>query len=153
MEYSGGHLRSVIRLFPDYANTVLWFAPGPIAYPDSHISDPLRQAMIEWEAAWYAGLTDELTWRSPAVERALTIEGGRIAHMLSDELGDAFEVEFGSTRLVGTSSGTNPSAVEAFRRMAREGFEEDERLRALQQGGSSWSAFAPESGDIYPPDH
>ncbi|MCU1479853.1 MAG: hypothetical protein JWQ19_639 [Subtercola sp.] len=58
------YLGTVVRVFPDYAETVLWFAPGPVSYEESHLTDTLVAEMIEWEAAYYASLTELFEWRT-----------------------------------------------------------------------------------------
>jgi hypothetical protein len=146
MDDSGEYLRSVVRVFPDYAHTVIWFAPGPVDYADARVTDALRDAMVAWEQAWYDGMTEDLHFSSAEVARSLAAEGQRLAAWLSTELGEAFEVEavLGGTgaeneRSRGTAPGSNPEAVAAFRRLAAEDKAEHERIQALVAGGASHS--------------
>lgn len=61
--------REVVRMFPDYADSVLWFG-GPVEYR-------------------FSCLTPELV-------RQFTEEGEHLAHRVADELGDRYEVELKS---------------------------------------------------------
>jgi hypothetical protein len=145
MDDPGEYLRSVVRVFPDYADSVIWFAPGPVPYEEAHVSTELRDAMIAWEQAWYDGLSDGFHFSSPAVSHSLAVEGHRLATLLSDELGDNFEVEFrsdevdaGDRRRRGSGSGTNPAAVAAFRRMADDDKAEHDQIQAMIAAGAQF---------------
>jgi hypothetical protein len=138
---AGEYLRSVVRVFPDYADTVIWFAPGPVDYVDARVSDPLRHAMEAWEKSYYEGINPDFEWRSAELETAFNDEGATIACALSHELGDSFEVEFVSDTtgkkllLRGSGPGTNPAAVQAFREMAADDKRTDDYLTSLGKQG------------------
>lgn len=149
MDDPGEYLRSVVRVFPDYADTVIWFAPGPVRYEDAHVSTELRDAMIAWEQAWYDDLSEDFQFSSPAAARSLAVEGHRLATLLSAELGENFEVEVlldsvgrQNERLRGTGPGTNIEAVAAFRGMAAKHKADSDRIRALIADGAQfiWTA-------------
>ncbi|HEY4268497.1 MAG TPA: hypothetical protein VGM94_09935 [Galbitalea sp.] len=153
MDDPGDYLRTVVRVFPDYADTVLWFASGPVDYEDAGVSDDLGHAMMSWERAWYDGVTDDLHFSSVEIARELGTEGLRLATWLSAELGDSFEVEVlleetgvGNQRLSGTGPGSNPNAVAAFRRMAAEDKAEQDWIQARIAEGATFTlvAGAPE---------
>jgi hypothetical protein len=157
MDDPGGYLRFVVRVFPDYANTVIWFAPGPVHYEDARVTDELRDAMVAWEKAWYDDLSDDFHPSSPEVARSLAAEGRRLATWLSTELGENFEVEVlldevdgRNDRLRGSGPGTNPAAVAAFRRMAAEDKAEHDRIQALVAGGAklTWIDGRPSDGRV-----
>jgi hypothetical protein len=154
MDDPGDYLRSVVRVFPDYANTVIWFAPGPVRYEDARVTDELRDAMVAWEKAWYADLSDDFHFSSPEVARSLAAEGRRLATWLSTELGENFEVEVlldevggGHDRLRGEGPGTNPAAVAAFRGMAAEDKAEHDRIQVLIADGAQFTWIAGHPSD------
>src|ERR1700712_4426910 len=88
------YLRTVVRVFPDYADTVLWFAPGPVSYEESHLTEGLVAEMVKWEATYYANLTDLFEWREEADLLAFDEEGLKLANRLAEELGDAVEGDY-----------------------------------------------------------
>ncbi len=151
MRDPGAYLRTVVRVFPDYAGTVLWFVGGPVDYADAKLSDSLAAAMQAWEESYYRSLDDDLKWRSPGTEEHHAAEGLRLARLLADELGDAFEVEVWAEgakekiRILGLHPGSNPAAVAAFRGWAAESEAEDERVRQLRDSGVTfgWTAYSP----------
>ena len=122
------YLRTVVRVFPDYADTVLWFAPGPVSYEESHLTEGLVAEMVKWEATYYANLTDLFEWREEADLLAFDEEGLRLANRLAEELGDAVEVDYLNhregvlkpVRVRGTGNGTNAAARAAFMMMAHD---------------------------------
>lgn len=138
-----------MRLFPDYADTVIWFAPGPVPYEETGISPELVADMEVWEQRYYDGLTDEFEWSSAAAEQLHAEDALRIATALTHELGDAFEVEvFGvgedTIRMRGTGDGTNAAAVRAFRSIAQSAAEDEARFAETSGSGSSgWFAKRP----------
>jgi len=150
----GAYLRSVVRIFPDYADTVLWFVGGPVDYADAKLTESLAAEMSAWEAAYYADLGEERDWRSKDLETHHYREGLRLARALSDELGDSFEVEVFARdsdqgeyklRIQARGRGSNPQAVEAFKEWAAASEAEDARFRELKASGGSfyWTAYAP----------
>lgn len=154
MANPGAYLRSVVRVFPDYADTVLWFVGGPVDYSDAKVTESLAADMSAWEDSYYAGLDDEMGWKSTDLETHHYREGLRIARALSDERGDSFEVEVFAqdgehdeckVRILGQGRGSNPSAVAVFRARAAAGETEDAYFRELKASGGSfhWTAYAP----------
>jgi hypothetical protein len=59
----GEYLRSVLRVFPDYAGTVLWFVSDPVRYERAQLTPQLEADLNAWETRYYGGLTPELHWR------------------------------------------------------------------------------------------
>jgi hypothetical protein len=144
MANPGAYLRSVVRVFPDYADSVLWFIGGPVDYADAKVTVPLTTDMRAWETSYYAGLGADMEWRSTGLETHHYREGLRLARALSDELGDAFEVEVFAldkkrkeykVRLLGQRQGSNPRAMAAFREWAAESEAADSRLEELKASG------------------
>lgn len=124
-------LRSAVRIFPDYAGTVIWFTEGPVDYAESGVSRELVEAMEAWESDFYRGIDDYQRWVSAAAQRDHAIRGVEIARRFSAEIGDIVDVEVadprgGELRMQAAGAGTNPAAVAAFRAMI-ERSETDER--------------------------
>jgi len=154
MHDPGAYLRSVVRVFPDFAGTVLWYVDGPVDYDEARITPELAKAMDEWESAYYSGIDDDDERRSLDAEIHHHREGLRLGRLLSDELGDAFEVEVFAfdrqrgrykRRILGQGDGTNRAAIAVFRARAAESEAEDARMQELRARGGSfgWTAYAP----------
>ena len=84
-----------IRLFPDYADTVLWIRE-PIDYEDTGLSDELVAGMRGWEQFYYDSLDADFNWVSAEAARTFTEEGTRPAQSVSSEVGPRFLIEFAS---------------------------------------------------------
>lgn len=147
-----------VRIFPDYASTVLWLF-GPVAYPDSAVSPALARDMALWESSYYASLDSDQSWKSASGAEQFTAAGRVLAERLAAELGRDFDVEFhsyepGSRREFfhsGARAG-NPAAAEAFHGIAAE--EESERARFEDlsgEEGAGFFAYAPLSGAVFNP--
>lgn len=112
---------TVIRLFPDYAESVIWF-PAPVAYEETRLDAPLITELQAWEASYYVGLTPNQSWRSPELETRFHTDGVRLARLLADQLGDHFQVEYDHGdvhhRIRGAGLAQNPDAAGAFQRLA-----------------------------------
>lgn len=147
--------RIVIRIFPDYANTVLWLV-GPLPYEDALLTPELTAALQEWEASYYAALTPLEEWRSLSLAAAFTATGSALAQRLADELGTGFAIEFHSyepraPRRIFTSDlpATNPAAASVLAAIVEADAADKARLEALSAGdGTGWFAYAPLS-DTY----
>ena len=88
---------SVVRLFPDYAGTVIWFI-GPIAYGETRLDAGLVADLQAWEASYYAGLTSDYSWRSPDVEAHFNKLGAGLARRLPTRSGISSRSSTPSTR-------------------------------------------------------
>ena len=129
---------TVIRVFPDYADSVIWFL-GPVAYGDARVSHRLAQDLSAWEDRFYAILDDRHSVQDD-VRESFNAEGLRLAQRLSVELGTPFAVEYVDergrvTRFGSSSPGTNRAAVAAFTVMAEELRTRGERLDTLLASG------------------
>ena len=100
---------SVVRLFPDYAGTVIWFI-GPIAYGETRLDAGLVADLQAWEASYYAGLTSDYSWRSPDVEAHFNKLGAGLARRLADQIGDQFQVQYAFDEAHRRVSGRRASA-------------------------------------------
>jgi hypothetical protein len=122
-----------VRLFPDYADSVIWLS-GPCSYETTHISVQLAESLNAWEAFYYSSLTADLDFTSKKRAKAFTAKGRRLAGLLADEIGPEFEVEFKSYEKRATTfrvrsdrAAQNPAAAKAFTDMA-DAVAEEERL-------------------------
>ena len=155
MPTSGEYLRSVVRVFPDYADTVLWFAPGPVSYEDAHLSPELTRDMQAWEEFFYANSDGLGTWHTFSA-KTYDAEGLRLCERLADEVGDVVGVEYRSDRkgvkkvlLRGVGHGTNSEARAAFEAMIQESERQDAYFAQLRAEGHTfrWVAYKPAEGD------
>ena len=152
MEDLSEYSTSVVRLFPDYAGSPVWFSE-PVPYEVSRLSGDLVRDLQVWEESYYRGLHKEFAWRSDAMRSAFTVEGKRLARWLADELGDEFSVEYdnpamsGKHRVRGSGPPRNPAAAAAFRQLANDAQAEHDRIRriadqARREGGTlEWRAY------------
>lgn len=148
-----------VRLFPDYADTVVWLpGHGPVNYDDAHLSPGLTADLVAWEASYYASLTPELAWRSASMATDFTAAGQDLAQRLAKELGENFTVEFHS--YAGKSSNElfqssdrakNPAAVEAFTAIVAAEAALQAKFAADTANGVGWFAYAPMSGTVFQP--
>ncbi|MFJ6416950.1 hypothetical protein [Paeniglutamicibacter sp. NPDC091659] len=83
----------IIRMFPDYADTVLW-ADGPVDYVDTGLSGGLVEDLLAWEQSFYCGLNSNHAFRSRGVELKFIQEGVRLAKLVSSEIGSGHSVEY-----------------------------------------------------------
>ena len=148
-----------IRMFPDYADTVLWVRE-PIDCEDTGLSDGLVAELEAWEQFYCDSLDPDFTWVSPAAVRAYNTDGTRLAHRVADEAGPRFVVEFASrtegaefVRARSDSPASNPAAEAAFTRLFVEvEAEEHEAAEFIRDNpGGEWVAYAPLSGTAFKP--
>lgn len=135
---------SVVRLFPDYAGTVIWFI-GPIAYGETRLDAGLVADLQAWEASYYAGLTSDYSWRSPDVEAHFNKLGAGLARRLADQIGDQFQVQYAfdeaHRRVRAAGAARNPKAAAAFQQLADQARAEWTQLR--DDADRAWSTRDP----------
>lgn len=114
----------VLRLFPDYAGTVLWLESA-VPYDDTRLDPALVTDLIRWEIEYYDALDDAQAWRSPAHASGFTAAGVNLALRLAVQLGSGFDIEFASYEAGVTSrrfrsdfAADNPAAAAAFTALA-----------------------------------
>jgi hypothetical protein len=107
----------LVRLFPDYADTVIW-CPQPVAYADSRLDADLVAQLRAWEASYYAGLDEQYAWRSGAQDTEFVAEGRRLAGELAGALGDEFVVEVEGFRVRSRHPARSQTAAAALRGIA-----------------------------------
>jgi hypothetical protein len=135
----------IVRVFPDYAWSVIWFS-GPFSYPETGLSGALVGRLEEWEARYYASLTDDVEWRSREALHAFDAAGLELAREVSAEIGPHFAVEYRSFENAGAVAtlrtehpATNAAAEAAFTARA-------DRARAGWAAVRARRAAAPDSG-------
>jgi hypothetical protein len=152
---------TVVRLFPDYADTVLWL-DVPLGYEVTGLSEGLVDELKAWELSYYAALTPDTSWKSADLATRFTEEGNRLAQRIADELGPGYEIEFRSyeegapTRRFQGTGAPNATAVAAFTALVTASRQEQSRISdALEAAGqgetTGWYAFAPRSGNVFKP--
>ena len=136
----------VVRMFPDYAGTVLWYGGGPVDYEDAHLPGGLVADLEAWEALYYDGLDDEMEWRSRDLEKAHAAQGAELARRVAEALGSHFVIQGDGGRARSDGPPTSPDAAAAFTALAdEEEAEYNERARMVAEGAElSWSAYPPE---------
>ena len=136
----------VVRMFPDYAGTVLWYGGGPVDYEDAHLPAGLVADLEAWEALYYAGLDEAMEWRSRDLERAYAAQGAELARRVAEALGSAFVIKGDGGKACSDGPPTSPEAAAAFTALAdEEEAEYNERARMVAGGAElSWSAYPPE---------
>lgn len=142
----------LIRMFPDYAESVLWFG-GPIPYPDTGLSSGLVEDLNAWEQRYYDALTQDFDWVSPDLAGQFTAAGNALAQRLADELGEDFVIEFRSYepntaahRFSGSGAALNRQAASTMGALLAERAAELEFMeRARTRGSGPWQAYAPMS--------
>ena len=146
-----------IRIFPDYAHTVVWISQ-PIHYEETGLSAELVAELDAWEQFYYDSLNSDIEWASESAARTFTVEGTRLAGLVSAEVGPGFTIEFSSyevnvetVHIRAETSAQNPTAEEAFTQL----FEEAEACEAAEHFRNSPNAeriaYAPLSGSVFKP--
>ena len=153
-----GRLRT-IRLFPDYADTVLWVRE-PIDYQDTELSRRLVSDLQAWEQFYYDSLDADFNWVSTTAVRAYSEEGTRLARRVADEVGPDFVIEFSSrsgnaeeVQARSDSPASNPAAEAAFTSLFNADEAEDREIAQYMRNnpGGEWIAYAPLSGTVVDP--
>lgn len=140
---------NVVRMFPDYAGTVLWYSGGPVDYKDAHLPAELVADLQAWEASYDNGLDDEMKWRSRDQEKAYWATAADLARRVAEALGNAFVIEGDGGKVRSDSPPTCPEAAAAFTALEDEQEAEyNQRARLVADGAElSWSAYPPEPSD------
>jgi hypothetical protein len=152
----------IVRVFPDYAGSVIWFS-DPMPYSETELSSDLVGRLTSWEAHYYAALTDNFEWRSLDTLHTFSADGLELAREVSNEIGREFSVEYRSfentaavAHLRSEEPASNPAARAAFSARAQRAREEwavtQVRIAATPPGAAGgWYARGP-SGEIFRPD-
>lgn len=143
---------SLIRIFPDYADSVIWFIVGPLSYEESGVSTKLRQDMEAWETHYFETMGTDFTWRSREDQDYHAEEGRRLAECLSVEVGRAFEVEYfdqrdRKLRVRSDRPATNEAAEAAFTRVGEWHRTLFEKIEREAEAGASFGWFASHPSD------
>lgn len=151
-----------IRVFPDYAHTVIWYR-GPVQYETTELSPDLVKRLCAWEQFYYDSYddspTDDFEWRPPSAASTFTADGTALARRVALEVGLEFEVEFASyedgapvVTFQASGPAENPKAAAAFAELVAEAEREDAQTEEMIADGGEWSAYAPNSGTTFHPD-
>lgn len=101
--------------------SVIWFS-RPIPYEETQLDARLIDAFKAWDDSYYAGLTPDISWRTPGLGAQFYAEGGRLARRLADQIGDDFQVQHdlgeSHRRVRGAGLARNPDAAAAFHQLA-----------------------------------
>jgi hypothetical protein len=152
-----GH--ATIRMFPDYADTVLWFGDGPVEYSDTGLTAALIDALQRWEQTFYESRNDDLKFVSRAAEASHAEEGVQLAERVSAEVGPRFAIACDSVDdrtetllLRAERPAENPAAEAAFTRLREELIAEEKRTADIVADSSGvWMAYAPLTGETFTP--
>ncbi len=146
----------IIRMFPDYADTVLW-VDGPVDYADTGLSTELVEDLQAWEQSYYDGLNRDYDFRSRGLELKFILEGVRLAKLVSAEIGSGHLVEYlgakslnrpALVRCPGTAS--NPVAAKCFDDLVEAKLQSAQDMREMLKDGPYY-AYAPLSGAVFDP--
>ncbi|MDF0514296.1 hypothetical protein PX701_11745 [Agromyces sp. H3Y2-19a] len=105
----------VVRIFYDFAESVVWF-PDPVDYDESRLSSALVADLRAWGSLHETGRDEDYEWRSPDLRRQAELALRELARRLGRELGSAFEIEYDVDRATYRSphAPTNRAAAAAF---------------------------------------
>lgn len=151
---------TTVRMFPDYADTVLWLV-FPVDYEDTALSPGLIRELEAWERSYYEALDADFNWKSPEDARAFTKTGIDLAGQVANQLGEEFVVEFASYETAAPTytvhsrrPADNEGASAAFSTIVADMEAEQERAAQLVADAgpdAKWTAFAPLSGTTFAP--
>lgn len=149
-------------MFPDYANTVLWFTE-PIDYGTAKLSEHLTRDLTRWEQSYYDGLDEDYEWKAASLSHRFAVEGAQLAQRVADELGNEFEIELVTfadgipdRRFRGQTGALNSRAAASFRVLALEMSEFENTVAQAQAAtrrgeDTGWFAYAPLSDSVFDP--
>jgi len=129
----------VLRIFPDYADTVIWNDFGPVPYEDINLSAQLQHELEAWERFYYEKATPYFEWAVASDRERFTEDGRRLTESIAKEVGSEFEFELrlsdrGPKNMVRSDSApTNPEAARAFHELVREKREWEDRMGRIEQ--------------------
>lgn len=91
-DYAAGMAEPIqVRLFSDYCDDLVIWAPHPTSYDDLGLPQELVIDLKAWDATYYAGLENH-EWRNEQTRLAYVEQGRALARRLAGELGDDFVV-------------------------------------------------------------
>lgn len=155
---------AVVRLFVGHAGSPVWFR-GDVDLDELLVDDELTRDLRAWEEDWYAGRElNTFEWVGPGPEVEHLRRGVDLAYRLSRALGSAVVVEV-DPAVERTGEGTEdpvqrlrirsdrPPSQPAAAAQVAAWAAEDRAWRAQVRTASreGWSAYAPLSGESFPP--
>lgn len=115
---------SVVRLFPDYAETPIWFME-PVSYEKTRLDARLVRDLQTWDATYYAALARATSWSQPMAGVEYITQGALLARRIAEQIGDQFQVEHRAPqephqlrRVRSSRAAGNPQAEAAFQQLA-----------------------------------
>ncbi|PQZ92136.1 hypothetical protein CQ018_11450 [Arthrobacter sp. MYb227] len=154
--HPNAHRPHVLRMFPDYADTVLWISE-PINYSQTGLSASLIEELMAWEQLFYDSLNRDHEFASRGLEDRFTRAGITLAKKIASEIGSDFIVQYDAAASLnepihyqcpGTAS--NKQAAASFQDLFTEVRREEKRMAKLIKHGSLY-ALAPLSGQVFDP--
>jgi hypothetical protein len=146
--------RLIVRLFPDYAGTVLWLT-DPVHYEEAHLSNQLENDLRAWDRFCRSRLDPDLSEHAPSDVHEFAITGIALARRLADELGLGVEIHLiheGRQVFRSSNPPTNSRAAQTLHTRAEQRAAEA-RAVIERLGGRGWYAYAPLSGSRFEPSH
>jgi len=145
--------RLIVRVFPDFAGTVLW-AGGAVGYEEAHLSRELEEDFQAWESFHRSRLDPDRPNHASQDERDFALVGRALAERLSQELGRGVEVHLiveGRQLFRSVDPPVNPRAAKALHGRAEW---QAAQARALVEkvDDGRWHAYNPVSGRRFHPD-
>ncbi|NRD27983.1 hypothetical protein [Frigoribacterium sp. VKM Ac-2836] len=144
--------RVIVRVFPDYAGTVLW-SGGAVDYEEAHLSQELEGDLQAWESFHRSRLDPDRPTHTTQDAYDFAVTGRALAGQLSEELGRGVEVHLiveGRQVFRSTEAPLNPRAAKAFHARAERQAAEARALIEKVDGGR-WYAYNPVSGSRFYP--
>src|SRR5699024_2395970 len=82
----------IIRMFPDYADTVKGCGAAPVEHSNTGLTAALVDDLQHWEQTFYESRTDDFEFVSRAAEVSHAEEGVKLAERVSAEVGPRFAI-------------------------------------------------------------
>lgn len=146
----------LIRMFPDYADTVLWI-DGPVDYQDTGLSIGLIEELRTWEQLFYDSINRTHSFISRGLSERFARKGIALAKRVCSEIGSQFVIEYGGAALLGHSvhfrcpgTASNTVAAACFESLAEAKRTAAREMREVLKDGPGY-AVAPQSGAVFDP--
>lgn len=146
---------ALIRMFVDYADTVLWL-DGPIDYADTALSVELVAALRAWERDFYTSLNGDYEFRTAELALVHSAEGQHLAQRVAGEVGHGFVIDRqgdagpASPRYLRSDHpATNPEAAGCFTALFAAAQKRADDLAALAKESRLY-LYSPRTGEEFP---
>lgn len=156
MKPASARMPEIIRMFPDYADTVLWL-DGPIDYEGTGLSTGLIAELQAWEKLFYDSLNRNYAFRSRGLEAKFTREGIHLAELISTEIGSGHIIEYLGAQSLNhpvlfqcPGTAANPAAAECFDDLVEDKLRSARDMQEILKDGPLY-AYAPLSDSVFDP--